>query len=385
MSIRVNKRRGTWTPEEDEALIKAVKIHGAKNWKKIAENVPGRTYVQCLHRWQKVLNPTLVKGPWTEEEDRKVIELVKIHGPRKWELIASHLPGRIGKQCRERWKNHLDPSIKKGNWETHEDELILELQSKLGNKWATIAKYLPGRTDNAVKNRFNSTLSRRLRQQHESIEENNGTINKNNVSKCIVSGESSPEKGSIDNTTVQENKGDYNINNSYPVNISLYHPVQNFYYFFPGMYDNNKINNYYNFESPVKENEKVLSPPGPGSPNPIQQPSILRKRKAQPLSHSETKKAKLSHIKREYTEDQVCQNFPQFNFGNKENIPPENLKLNRKEHNLTYILNEDTPKQELDQPLLKDTGEITLKVLQQNNEQYEGIKEKAFKLLSRNL
>jgi hypothetical protein len=59
--------RGTWTCAEDEALINAVAEHGAKNWKKIAELVPGRSDVQCLHRWQKVLNPELVKGPWTEE------------------------------------------------------------------------------------------------------------------------------------------------------------------------------------------------------------------------------------------------------------------------------------------------------------------------------
>lgn len=77
-------------------------LHQGKNWKKIAEYFPERTDVQCLHRWQKVLNPELVKGPWTPEEDEKVIELVKIYGPKKWSLIASHLPGRIGKQCRER-------------------------------------------------------------------------------------------------------------------------------------------------------------------------------------------------------------------------------------------------------------------------------------------
>jgi hypothetical protein len=58
---------------------------------------------QCLHRWQKVLDPALVKGPWTEEEDKKVIELVEKHGPEKWSNIASFLPGRIGKQCRERY------------------------------------------------------------------------------------------------------------------------------------------------------------------------------------------------------------------------------------------------------------------------------------------
>jgi hypothetical protein len=79
-----------------------VEANGARNWKKIAETFPDRTEVQCLHRWQKVLNPELVKGPWTAEEDAKVIDLVQTHGAKKWSVIASALPGRIGKQCRER-------------------------------------------------------------------------------------------------------------------------------------------------------------------------------------------------------------------------------------------------------------------------------------------
>ena len=83
-------------------LGEAVFKYGGKNWKKIAEVLPGRTDVQCLHRWQKVLNPSLIKGPWTEEEDRLVVQLVHQHGPQKWTQIAEHLPGRIGKQCRER-------------------------------------------------------------------------------------------------------------------------------------------------------------------------------------------------------------------------------------------------------------------------------------------
>jgi hypothetical protein len=75
-----------------------------KNWKKIASTAFGfrKTDVQCLHRWQKVLKPGLVKGPWLKEEDDRVIELVAKYGLKKWSLISSHLKGRLGKQCRER-------------------------------------------------------------------------------------------------------------------------------------------------------------------------------------------------------------------------------------------------------------------------------------------
>ena len=151
-----------WTKQEDESLRRAVAIHGEKHWKDIARSVETRNHVQCLQRWKKVLRPGLKKGHWGPEEDELLRRLVEMNGKDKWGEVASQISGRTAKQCRERWWHHLDPCVKKGGWSEMEDALILEQHAKIGNRWSAISKMLPGRTENAVKIRWNS-LHRRGR------------------------------------------------------------------------------------------------------------------------------------------------------------------------------------------------------------------------------
>ncbi|KAK4355869.1 hypothetical protein RND71_024840 [Anisodus tanguticus] len=105
----------------------------------------------------------LKKGPWTPEEDHKLIQYIQLHGPGNWRTLPKNAGlQRCGKSCRLRWTNYLRPDIKRGRFSFEEEETIIQLHSVLGNKWSAIAARLPGRTDNEIKNYWNTHIRKRL-------------------------------------------------------------------------------------------------------------------------------------------------------------------------------------------------------------------------------
>lgn len=154
-----------------------------------------------------------VRHAWSQKEDETLIDLIDEIGPKKWKAIAQLLNERLhknkefrlGKQCRERWYNHLNPDLKKGEWTLEEDIQILALKKKYGNRWSLISKVLRGRTENSVKNRWKS-IFRKNKKSDSKVEETLGDIQEEKGGEV---GEGFG--GFSDDTTDVENSSNFNF------------------------------------------------------------------------------------------------------------------------------------------------------------------------------
>ena len=150
---------------------------------------PGQNLLNQGENYQKNQNFTFKiikrRAPWNKKEDDAIIELVNKYGTSNWTIIANEMAllykskHRNGKQCRERWHNHLDPIVNKENWTEEEENILFSKHLEYGNKWSDISKFLPGRTDNSIKNHFYSKLRKFIRKilkqiNKENLLKNNG-------------------------------------------------------------------------------------------------------------------------------------------------------------------------------------------------------------------
>lgn len=159
---RLNKAllKGRWSPEEDRRLLDLVEANRLGdddiNWVRVTAKMPDRTPTQCIHRYYKNMDPNIRRGRWTEDEDDLLKLGVLLHG-RDWYLVCRWVPKRTDMQCRERWTNVLDPDIKMDTFTTEEDEKLLAAVEEAGGpgQWAAIqAKHFSERTDNQLRRRY---------------------------------------------------------------------------------------------------------------------------------------------------------------------------------------------------------------------------------------
>ena len=142
-------------------------LQSPEDWKNVAECVPGKSGPQCMFKWLSLKKHHLTEHPWTLDEEIDLKRLVEQKGQANWPEISQELylvegkrTFRSPKQCREHWTCYVNPNLKKGLWKPEEDLELLSQFIKLGKKWAEISKVLNGRTENAIKNRFNLLMEK---------------------------------------------------------------------------------------------------------------------------------------------------------------------------------------------------------------------------------
>ncbi|XP_066294281.1 snRNA-activating protein complex subunit 4-like [Branchiostoma lanceolatum] len=162
--INSELRKRKWSPEEDQLLtelVEKLRLGDYIPYQQIAYFMEGRTITQCCHRWAKTLDPNVVKGKWSVDEDIALLTAVAKFGAKDWWKISRLVSGRTDAQVRERYVNVLDPEIKRGPFTYYEDKQVLALYEKYGPAWSTIANEIPGRTDCMVLRRFELLLKQR--------------------------------------------------------------------------------------------------------------------------------------------------------------------------------------------------------------------------------
>ncbi|XP_027352643.1 myb-related protein 305-like [Abrus precatorius] len=133
-------------------------------------------------------DPEVRKGPWTMEEDLILINYIANHGEGVWNSLAKAAGlRRTGKSCRLRWLNYLRPDVRRGNITPDEQLLIMELHAKWGNRWSKIAKHLPGRTDNEIKNYWRTRIQKHMKQAENFQQQSNSETNDHHASTSQVS------------------------------------------------------------------------------------------------------------------------------------------------------------------------------------------------------
>ncbi|XP_035514091.1 LOW QUALITY PROTEIN: snRNA-activating protein complex subunit 4 [Morone saxatilis] len=167
-------RNTSWTPDEDvllRELVDKMRIGNFIPYTQMSYFMEGRDPAQLIYRWNQVLDPSLKKGPWTQQEDQLLLQAVSRHGEKDWWKIRSEVPGRTDSGCRDRYYDSLKAGTKRGGFDKHERELLLQLVEKHGvGRWAKIAAEIPHRNDAQCLREWRKQIRKKTRKPPTSCE-----------------------------------------------------------------------------------------------------------------------------------------------------------------------------------------------------------------------
>lgn len=149
--------KAKWTKKETNLFLKQITIHG-KNWEKISQILKTKTAGQCLNKFKNINSRNRITR-WTEDEDQKLFEWVRVHGPNKWRHCSIRVGHRSSKQCKERWINVLNPSLKRTKLDEEEQVVLFNEMKVNWSSWRIIYRKLYGRSQNQLKNYFYNSLN----------------------------------------------------------------------------------------------------------------------------------------------------------------------------------------------------------------------------------
>ena len=156
ISEDINSINEKYTKEKEKEQL--IKTKNNKNLSKNYKKLPSRTASGYKYKKNNNIKLGLIRGPWSVQEDKLLTQWVDKNGPKKWNECSEYIQGRTGKQCREHWNNCLNPNLIKGEWTVEEDFLIMYFYQKCNGSWKRIINLFKGRTENSIKNRFFSQL-----------------------------------------------------------------------------------------------------------------------------------------------------------------------------------------------------------------------------------
>ncbi|KAI5185659.1 hypothetical protein NEHOM01_0985 [Nematocida homosporus] len=157
--LQKNQPVSRWTEKEDNLLREIIQMEGTGSWVSIATKIRTKSARQCMYRYMRVLSPDIKKGKWTEEEDQALLKAVELYKKGNWKKIKEHVPGRNDFQCRERYMHSLDPQRNCSSWTPEEEKLLLDTVAQAASKdWVKIAKLFTKRSGKQCRIKYNQLI-----------------------------------------------------------------------------------------------------------------------------------------------------------------------------------------------------------------------------------